>query len=499
MDTIELSDFDIKPSNSTFGVELLMNDKTKQSSGSKKDIDVMSDINMDDINLMEQELNDLSFTNTMNVNKESEGIDMNTFFEGDIKNTVSFDDLDTSDFEKPSLGKMSAKHNSATTSTWDGFQKFDDIPLHNVDKAFQSQPTMTKEELQKEKVAYLRKLETLERKGVELSKKYDMESSLNEMIGEYETIMEEKSKSNSIKFQGNMLMAIINGLEFLNNKLDPFDLKLDGWGEQIGDNMNDYDDIFGELYEKYKTKASMAPELKLLFQLAGSGIMIHMSNTLFRSAMPSMDDIMRQNPDLMKHFQSAAVNSMAPKNPGFSGFVNGLMGSQPNTQPAPIPPPMKTQHMDNTLYQSRGGNNTSGNGNKIFSEQTNQQPFVKTPIQRPEMRGPSDISSILSNLKTKTIQVTRPPNDNIPIKPNTTYDFPAPNTPKQNVVDLAGGNFQRSPRVSSGRAYSPTNTNDNSVISVLDLKDLQSGDFSAPKRGRKKKSDKSLNTVNLQI
>lgn len=488
MDTIELSDFDIKPSNSTFGVELLMNDKTK-TTGGKKDIDVMSDINMDDINLMEQELNDLSFTNTMNSSKPSEGIDMNTFFEGDVKNTVSFDDLDTEDFEKPSLGKMSAKHNSATTSTWDGFQKFDDIPLHNVDKPFQSQPTMSKEELQKEKFSYLRKLEALERKGVDLSKKYDMESSLNEMIGEYETIMEEKSKSNSIKFQGNMLMAIINGMEFLNNKLDPFDLKLDGWGEQIGDNMNDYDDIFGELYEKYKTKASMAPELKLLFQLAGSGIMIHMSNTLFRSAMPSMDDIMRQNPDLMRHFQSAAVNSMAPKNPGFSGFVNGLMGSQSTNQPPPIPPPMKTQHMDNTLYQSRGGNNTSGNGNKIFSEQTNQPPFVKTPVQRPEMRGPSDISSILSNLKTKTIQVTRPP-----------IDIPSTNIQQSNVGDLSSTNFQRpSSRVSSGRAYSPTNTNDNSVISILDLKDLQSGDFSAPKRGRKKKSDKTLNTVNLNI
>jgi hypothetical protein len=36
MDTIELSDFDIKPSSSTYGVELLMNDKSKTSSGSSK-------------------------------------------------------------------------------------------------------------------------------------------------------------------------------------------------------------------------------------------------------------------------------------------------------------------------------------------------------------------------------------------------------------------------------------------------------------------------------
>jgi hypothetical protein len=67
-----------------------------------------------------------------------------------------------------------------------------------------------------------------------------------------------------------MMMAIINGVEFLNNRFDPFDIKLDGWGEQINENINDYDDIFAELYEKYKSKASMAPELKLLFQFSWS-------------------------------------------------------------------------------------------------------------------------------------------------------------------------------------------------------------------------------------
>ena len=71
----------------------------------------------------------------------------------------------------------------------------------------------------------------------QLSKKYSMESSLQEMQGEYETIMEEKSKQNSVKFQGNMMMAIINGIEFLNNRFDPFDVKIDGWGEQINENI----------------------------------------------------------------------------------------------------------------------------------------------------------------------------------------------------------------------------------------------------------------------
>ena len=108
-----------------------------------------------------------------------------------------------------------------------------------------------------------------------------MDSNLQEMMGECEMIMEEKEKHNSVKFQGNMMMAIINGIEFLNNRYDPFDVKIDGWGEQINENINDYDDIFGELHEKYKSKASVSPELKLLFQLGGSAMMVHMSNTMF--------------------------------------------------------------------------------------------------------------------------------------------------------------------------------------------------------------------------
>ena len=71
------------------------------------------------------------------------------------------------------------------------------------------------------------------------------------MKGEYESIVAEKEKKNAVKFQGKMLMACITGIEFLNNRFDPFDVKLDGWGEQINENIDDYDEIFAELHEKY--------------------------------------------------------------------------------------------------------------------------------------------------------------------------------------------------------------------------------------------------------
>jgi hypothetical protein len=459
---LDLNDGDFGRSSSNFGggLELLMNDKVREGSRPT------SDINLDDLNKLENELNDLvDDIPSTGFAPRSDLFD---------KPSVSFSDgpsIKLSGFDDSNLGKATSDTQN-DNKTWDGYGKFNNIPL-NPDKPIPMEPKLSKEEMLREKFKYLRKLEALEKKGVELSKKYSMESSLQEMMGEYETIMEEKTKQNSVKFQGNMLMAIINGIEFLNNKFDPFDIKLDGWSEQVQENITDYDDIFGELHEKYKSKASMAPELKLLFQLGGSAMMVHMTNTMFKSAMPGMDDILRQNPDLMRSFQNAAVNSMAQNNPGFGGFMsnimsptnNGTFGDAPRgmgppppmaTQgPNSIPPPVGRPGNNNfarpDLNMSKSNFEDGINLRENFERPDVQDRTSRRQQSRPEMKGPSDISDILSGLKTKTINIQQP----------------------------------------------TQNTNDNSTISINDLKDLQS-DANMPKRsGRRKKS--ASNTVSLDI
>jgi hypothetical protein len=293
--------------------------------------------------------------------------------------------------------------------------------------------------------------------------------------------MDEKTKQNSVKFQGNMLMAMINGIEFLNGRFDPFDIKLDGWSEQVQENITDYDDIFAELFDKYKSKATMAPELKLLFQLGGSAMMVHMTNTMFKSAMPGMDDILRQNPDLMRSFQTAAVNSMAQTSPGFSGFMGNMMGpnlnqnglNQNGLNQGP-PPPMATQGPNSIPppYGRPGNNNYSNLNSNIddgislrenFKSSSNNSNNNSTNTFRPEMKGPSDISDILSGLKTKTINIQEPNNKQFQNRNDNTYD----------------------------------NTADNSTISISDLKDLQNSGIMPKKSSRRKKS--ASNTVSLDI
>ena len=479
---IDISSYGETSSSSNFGggIELLMNEKKPGKPGSS----ASENIDVSDIERLESELNEMS---GVNGDDSGSGINKSNLFSDPLPESIN---LDTDD--KPSV-RFGDGDGNPTTSTWDGYNRFNEIPV-TPEKTVQSQPSQSKEEILREKFQLLRKLESLEQKGVQLSKKYTMESPILEMKGEYETIVDEKAKQNSIKFQGNMLMTCINGIEFLNNRFDPFDIKLDGWSEQVAENVDDYDEVFGELYDKYKSKGTMAPELRLLFQLGGSAMMLHMTNAMFKSSMPGMDDVLRQNPDLAQQFQKAAMDSMGTNNPGFSGFMNNMTGQPPPSSTHAPPPPQATQgpnavpppgsrHGNNSSFSSRpdldnmsrmgqsDGINISENfSNATAPERSSVRPPSEqnaTPVQsRAEMRGPSDLDHLLSGLKTKKVSMT-------------------------------GSGQTPSQPPSMGSLPSPAEMHDSSTISISDLKDLQSVG-SEPKRSRRRKTSEK-NTVSLDI
>jgi hypothetical protein len=246
---------------------------------------------------------------------------------------------------------------------------------------------MNPEEERKQKIDLINKLNRLESKGYTLTKRFTMDNTLEEIKVEYDRLVDAKNLEGSIKFQRQCLMGAITGFEFLNGKFNPFDWQLDGWSESVHENVEDFDEVFEELYDKYKGRGNMPPEAKLLMSLVGSGFMFHMSNTFFRQKMGNMDagDIFRNNPDLAKQFAAAAANQAGS---GFGNFMGAAMGvpqSQPMPQQMPPgpgvffqssnsqqgmspPPPMMPQHMAAIPQQS---------------------------TQRREMKGPSGVDDIL--------------------------------------------------------------------------------------------------------
>ena len=450
LDTSSIQDINLGTENTIPGIELLMNDKKIRKGGESRrnssgdGLGLSDPLNLDsledDLNKLTGETNDgdlkpvnavLSDKININIQKEDSGTETKNETKNSGKKGKSgwggFGSL-FGNAKKTVVDDNSASQGQAQSSsetTWDGFKKFNEIPQDRAPKV-----EMTKEELLRAKFNILKKLEQLERKGIELSKKYSMESDLLEMEGEYESIKAERERKNSVKFQRRMMMAAVTGLEFLNNRFDPFDFKLDGWGEQVNENIDDYDEIFGELHEKYQSKAKIAPELKLLFQLGGSAIMLHMTNTMFKSSIPGMDDIMRQNPELMEQFTKAAVNQMGQSNPGFGNFMGGVMNNQQQprqsqryNEPPPHvmnngrpPSPLETKNrsrMDNQgsrpdIAFGRASNNPSAaNGDGISISKSNlfdeaDRPERSARKPRPEMRGPSrEVNDLIAGLKKK--------------------------------------------------------------------------------------------------
>ena len=277
------------------------------------------------------------------------------------------------------------------TSSFDNYQSSSSGPSISLTPAA---PRDFEKEKQ-EKIEYLNKLQRLEAKGYPVSKRFTMDNSGEEIKQEYTRLVDARNLEGSLRFQRQMLMGAITGMEWMNDKFDPFDVKLQGWSESVHTNVEDFDEIFEELYDKYKERGKMPPEMRLMMAVAGSGFMCHVSNSFFRQKMPSMDDVLKSNPMLAKQMAQAAA---AQAGPGFGNFMGMAMGvPQPGAGfGGGAPPNMPASAMAMDPPGPTGG---------FFGSNARSPPNPSSLVQaatapgsngsRREMKGPSGVDDIL--------------------------------------------------------------------------------------------------------
>jgi len=218
----------------------------------------------------------------------------------------------------------------------------------------EEQPSKGYTSIDEEKADLINKLGRLEKKGFTVNKRLNAYSNVDELRSEVKRITYSIDVEQSIRFSRRMLIACVTGLEFLNKRYNPFEIQLEGWSESVMENADDYDGVFEELYVKYRSKVSVAPEVKLIMMLGGSAMMFHLTNSMFKSVMPNMNDVMKQNPDLVKNMMAAVQNTTrAPDGPPSDAPVGGT-GQYEMRGPGvdisslmggimmPPPPPMNT-------------------------------------------------------------------------------------------------------------------------------------------------------------
>ncbi len=141
---------------------------------------------------------------------------------------------------------------------------------------------MTQQEIRLKKIELLRKLSELKTKGYQLSKEYDFNSSIEEMEYEHDLIKSFASKRDGVSGYKQFILQGISIIEYFNDKYDPFNFHLTGWGTHLQVEMNGdtWESTLEELYEKYKGSGKdMPPEARLLLLMGISAGAYHMAKS----------------------------------------------------------------------------------------------------------------------------------------------------------------------------------------------------------------------------
>jgi hypothetical protein len=245
------------------------------------------------------------------------------------KSTTSVKKYSDSSSSKSSKKSMSSKYSTRSRDRFDTVNfsnKPTTIPVTASAPSFSTSNTssfikpkvtqqLSPQETRMKKIELLRKLSEIKQKGFSLTKDYDFNSSLEEMEYEYELLKSFVDKKNGIRIYKNILLNGVSIVEFLNEKYDPFDFHLEGWGEHMSVEADSYDEVLEELYEKYKgTGKGMPPEIKLVLLLVASGSAYHFSKS--QSTIPGLESALNKNPELISRLinpQKQKSNFMSPQ------------------------------------------------------------------------------------------------------------------------------------------------------------------------------------------
>jgi len=364
-----------------------------------------------------QELDDLGVSLLTNPNKVSPSpkggatrqVSFNNSGEMPTLSIKPIDDMDVVNLDAgPGVTDIKINHDSAPA---------DSAPfVINTGTMNLASETRSAEDDHRQKQALLTKLQRLDNSGIK-GQRMTLNNSLEDIKAEYDKLTDSRNLEASLRFQRNALMTFVTGVEMVNEKFGhrlPVKPRLKGWSESVHTNVEDFDEIFEELYDLYKDQAKMHPLLRLVGTLGVSGVMFHLTNSSAeRSGIPGMADVLNENPELQRQFAAAMMSKMG----GLGNFMSAAAG------PGPVPvmpqqPPPPPSFMESRVPFNMGSN-------------------AEPPRARREMRGPTGVDDIL-----RAFEAERAASVSNPIGVNAAGVFTPsgqPPTPPRGPSILRGG------------------------------------------------------------
>ena len=237
--------------------------------------------------------------------------------------------------------------NNDNNNSADPADPTDNIEPQDID-VLHAQQLVTKRDL-------VHKIQQLQQRlyDVEISPKtFTTADSLTELQAEYDRLYRLKQQKSTREWYRKILFGVTKGIEWANHQWDPVGLKLDGWSTEVASNVDEFDEIFDELAEKYggSINEKIAPEIRLVLLILYSGVSYSISQTLVQdhSNRPEFTEIINKDPVLRERFMRAATEAQMDKaQPQVSQLLSSVKelftDKQPQTQQ------QSTQNMRNFM------------------------------------------------------------------------------------------------------------------------------------------------------
>lgn len=257
------------------------------------------------------------------------------------------------------------------------------IPTRLDAATLQAANEFAKEKLKRERKRVARAgIQKLMANNIPLTRKFDPlnDNNVTEMEEEVTFQVTTKRKEKSIEMYQKLLMFGVKGLEYTNEKWNPFDFELEGWANQVSSNITDFDDIMEDLYDKYKTKGgSWPPELRLAFALAISAGSWHGASK--GDANSGFTKAIKKNPNVGYKLVSGIMKGVG----GQGNDHASVHGKDEDDDRAPIP--TNTNDLAAQLIQlkkDRANTNPASNPTKSLTFADNTRPHRSDKFERSE-------------------------------------------------------------------------------------------------------------------
>lgn len=183
-----------------------------------------------------------------------------------------------------------------------------------------------KEDLMQEKIEMLTRISKMSKQGFAATRKWNMRDDIDEIRFECYRMTRENNSKKAVKNMQHGLITLATILEFANNMINPFNLKLQGFSRNMMLTVSDYDDSLEAIHHKWSGRTSIGPELTVLFTFATSAVFHHAGNVSSATNPPTSRE--------QKPSGAMGLGDMS----SMLGMLSNLMPKTPTVASAHPPP-----------------------------------------------------------------------------------------------------------------------------------------------------------------